>query len=250
VTIAGSRILAITVNVRVGDGNSVVGVGSEDNVLTTDLGGSNVVNPDEIGTIKSHGITTPDVLRVQFGDMDVLDDDVLGSLDVETLALDDTVGTDTNNGLVRVDNDRVETSLIVGNVNLGGIRLVVVAPVVLVDGSLAAGAGTPRGTTLLGGSSLGSGEVELLVEEDNTSGRVAKHRDQLIGRLGVGSLGAATTGGLRGETLGGAGHASGRNVGNQRGNSHGKDRERLHVGRRKKECIGRNKKRMNIEKVD
>jgi hypothetical protein len=251
VTVASSRPLAVTVNVRVGDGNSVVGVGSEDNVLTTDLGGSNVINPDEIGTIKSHGVATPNVLRVQFGDMDVLDDDVLGSLDVETLALDDTIGTDTNNGLVRVDNNRVKTSLIVGNINLGGLSLVVVAPVVLVDSSLAAGAGTPRGTTLLGGSSLSSGEVELLVEEDNTSGRVAKHRDQLIGRLGVGSLSVTTTGGLRGETLGGTCYASGRNIRNQRGNGHGKDRERLHIGREKKNVLVKNnKKRMNMEKAE
>lgn len=41
-----------------------------------------------------------------------------------------------------------------------GIRLVVGAPVILVDSNLAAGASTPRGTTGGRGATLGIGEVE------------------------------------------------------------------------------------------
>jgi hypothetical protein len=37
------------------------------------------VDPDHVGTIDGDGITTPDVVRVQLGDLDVLDDDVVGA---------------------------------------------------------------------------------------------------------------------------------------------------------------------------
>lgn len=233
VTVACSRPLALTVDVVVSDGNSVGSAGSEDNVLTPNVRGSNMVNPNKIRAVDLDSITTPNVLRVQLGDVDVLNDDVLSTLDVKTLALDNTIGTDTHDRLIRVDDNGVESSLIVGNVDLGGVGLVVVAPVILVDSLLTTGTGAPRSTALLGCGSLGSGEVEFLVEEDNAGGAVTEHRDQLVGGLGVGSLSVASACDLRGESLGGTSHTGSGNVRDQRGNGHGEDRKRLHLGRKR-----------------
>lgn len=212
VTVTGSRPLALTVDVVVGDGNSVGSAGSKNNVLAANVGGSNVVDPDKIRTINLDSITSPNVLRVQLSDVDVLNDDVLSALDVKTLALDNTIGTDADNGLVRVDDNRVQSSLIVGNVDLRGVGLVVVAPAVLVDGLLAICSSAPRSTALLGGGSLSSGKVELLIEEDDSGCAVTEHRDQLVGGLGVGSLSVASTSGFGGKALGCTSHTGGGNV--------------------------------------
>lgn len=39
-----------------------------------------MINPNKIGVIKGNGITSPDVLRVKVGDLNVLDNDILGTL--------------------------------------------------------------------------------------------------------------------------------------------------------------------------
>lgn len=50
-----------------------------------------MIDPDKVSTVKSDCISTPDVLRVEFGDVDVLNDDVLGSVgDAQALATDNT----------------------------------------------------------------------------------------------------------------------------------------------------------------
>lgn len=60
-----------------------------------------VIDPDVGDTIEGKGVTSPDVLRVQFGDLDVLNDDVSGALiELETLASDDTGAADTKDSLV------------------------------------------------------------------------------------------------------------------------------------------------------
>lgn len=105
----------------------------------------NVIDPDLISSSQSDGITTPNILRVQLSDVDVLDDDVAHSGgEIETGAFNDTRGPRANQGLVRGDDDRVQASLVISD--RGGWRtgLVVAAPVVLVDSRLAAGVGAPR----------------------------------------------------------------------------------------------------------
>jgi hypothetical protein len=71
VAVAGSGVVGATVNQGVGDGDTVVGLGSQDDVLTGDTGSGNVVDPDKVGIVKSDGITTPDVLGVNVSDSDV-----------------------------------------------------------------------------------------------------------------------------------------------------------------------------------
>lgn len=70
-------------------------------MLTADEGGLDVIDPDEISSGEGDGISSPDVLWVELGNVDVLDDDVLGSIgNSETLSSDHSIGTDTNNRLV------------------------------------------------------------------------------------------------------------------------------------------------------
>lgn len=72
VTVAGGGPGGRAVNLVVGDGDTVRGAVAENNVLAADQGGLDVVDPDKVGAVESDGITAPDVLGVQVGDVDVL----------------------------------------------------------------------------------------------------------------------------------------------------------------------------------
>lgn len=82
------------VDLAVGDCNAVGGLLSEDDVLAADLGSLEVVSivsccsssggtygdsvdPNHVCAVNRDRITSPDVVRVQLGDLDVLDDDVV-----------------------------------------------------------------------------------------------------------------------------------------------------------------------------
>lgn len=88
-----------------------------------------VVDPDHVSVIQGDGITTPDVVRVEVGDVDVLDDDVLCARDnSQTLALDNTSAAAADQRLVGLDSDAQKTGIVVGDGGLGGAGLVVVTP--------------------------------------------------------------------------------------------------------------------------
>lgn len=91
----------------------------------------------------------------------------------------------------------------------GSVRLVVPAPVVLVDGNLTSRVSTPRGAASAAGSSLSTGKVEGLGENNDARGRVTQVRDQLVCGAGVDRGGRATTSDALGETLCGAGDTDG-----------------------------------------
>lgn len=170
-----------------------------------------VVDPDHVGAIQGDGITTPDVVGVEVGDVDVLDDDVGGARDdAETLALDNTGAAAADQTLVGADRDAQQAGVVVRHARLGRAGLVVVAPVVLVDGELAGRGGTPGSATRRGRGALGAGEVERLGQHDDAGRGVAQVGDQL-GRRGRvdGGRGASARDAL-GETLGGARDGHGR----------------------------------------
>lgn len=195
VGVAGSRPGGGTVDFVVGDGDTAGSGVTEDNVLTGDQVGGDVVNPDHVGAVHGDGITTPDVLRVDLSNADVLDNDVLNAaVHAETLALDDTLAALPDDGLVALDGDTEHTSLVVGDAaDLGRAGLVVVAPSVLVDGDLAAGAGTPWAATGGGSLTLSTSEVESLGEDDGARRSVAEVADELCGGSRVDRCGVATT---------------------------------------------------------
>lgn len=71
VTVTSRGVVGTAVDQVVGDGDAVIGLGTKDNVLTSDAGSGNVINPDEISVVKGDSITTPNVLRVDISDSDV-----------------------------------------------------------------------------------------------------------------------------------------------------------------------------------
>lgn len=218
------------VDLAVGDGDTVGGAVAEDNVLAADERGGDMVDPDVVGVVEGDGISSPDKLRVELSDVNVLDNDVLGVDDTETLAADDTLGANTDQRLVGADGDAQNAGLVVLDVDLGGVGLVVGAPAVLVDGELALSAGSPGGAAGLAGGALGADEADGTVDEDAARGRVAEVLDELSGVLGVDSSGVASAGGGRGETLGLGGQST-----ESRG-QHGGDREEGLEERRHGDC--------------
>lgn len=119
----------------------------------------------------------------------LLDDDVLGTADhAQATALDDTLAALTNQGLVGANSDTEQTGLVanrtcehenqpslhilrylLGNGSSRRIRLVVGAPVILVDGNLAGRAGTPGLATSGRSGALGVGEVETIIHDQPSS---------------------------------------------------------------------------------
>ena len=95
-----------------------------------------MVDPHHITAFQGDGIAAPYVLRVELGHMDVLDNDVGSTGNAETTTLKDTCGSRANQGLVRRDYDRVQTSFVVGDGCSRCARLVVTTPIVLVDGCI------------------------------------------------------------------------------------------------------------------
>lgn len=160
-----------------------------------------MVDPDQVGAIQGDGIATPDVLGVDIGKRNILDNDILGADNADTLALDG--GTvDADERLVAADQDAQHTGIVVRDAHGGRIRLVVVAPVVLVDGNLARRRGAPRRAAGARGGALGSAKVKGAVDDDDAGLAVAEVADELVGGRGVHGRGGATTGDALGKTLG------------------------------------------------
>jgi hypothetical protein len=203
VAIAGSRPRSRSVDLVVGDSDTVAGIVTKNNVLAADQRRSDVIDPYQIDVVNGDSITTPDVLGVEVRDVNVLDDDVLHTGDkAQALALDDTLAADTNDGLVGLDVDSQRGRLIVGDRHLGGIRLVVGAPVVLVDSRLAAGRRAIRSTTGLSGSTLGTSEVKRLLKVDDSRRRIGQVGHQLSVRLGHNRRRGAASSDTLGKALG------------------------------------------------
>ena len=105
----------------------------------------NMVDPDIVCFVQGDGVSSPDILRVDVGDLNVLQNDVLRSVDnSQAFAFDDTLGAIADDCFVRANGDTKSSSCIVGDARDGRcIWLVVLAPFVLVNGSLASSTSTP-----------------------------------------------------------------------------------------------------------
>ena len=135
VAVAGGGVVADTVDEVVGEGHALGGISAEDDVLTGNASGGDVVNPDHVSVVDGDGITSPDVLGVDIGEGDVplelvrlscgnsellglhlLDDNVAGTADdADTLTLDDTGRSGSNEGLVGLDGDTENTGVVAGD---------------------------------------------------------------------------------------------------------------------------------------
>jgi hypothetical protein len=149
----------------------------------------------QLTAVDGDGITTPDVLRVDIGETDVLDDNVLDAVGhADTLSFDDTLVALADKRLVGANSDTNDTSLVVGDAgDLGRGLLVVVTPSVLVDGDLACRASSPGAATSRGGLTLTASEVEGLGEDNGAGLAITEVANELSVALGVDRGGAATT---------------------------------------------------------
>ncbi|KAF7545500.1 hypothetical protein G7046_g9552 [Stylonectria norvegica] len=171
VSIAGRRPRRGTVDLAVGDGDTLARVVAQDDVLAADERGGNVIDPDHVDVVEGDGIAAPDVLGVELGDVDVLDDDVAHAADEpQALALDDALAAHAYEALVGLDGDAELAGVVVLDRRLGRAGLVVVAPAVLVDGELAGGRGAPGCAARGRGGALGAGEVDGRLQVDDACG--------------------------------------------------------------------------------
>lgn len=126
-----------------------------------------MVDPDLIGPVKRDSITSPDVPRIQVSDGDVLNDDIADTIrKTQSLALDHTTASTADQRLVGADFDRVGAGIIISHLHLRRGLLEIGAPIVGVDGKLAARSGSPGRTAGGGRGSLGAREVEGLGQDN------------------------------------------------------------------------------------
>jgi hypothetical protein len=203
VAVAASTPVAITIDLVVGDRNTATSLSTKNNMLAANKGGCAMVNPNVIGSVKSDSIATPDKVRVKVRNMNVLDDNVLNTIGkTETLALNNTLGTNTNNALIRANHNRVQTGLVILDVNLASTRFVFVTPQVLVDSKLTVSTGSPGCTASLAGRALRVLKVESTLKVDDTSSVIFEIVDKLLVVPGANNLATLPTSSASGETLG------------------------------------------------
>lgn len=204
---------------------------SRDEHLATDQRDLDVVNPDLVGAIQGDSITTPDVLWVELCDVDVLDDDVLGTAgQTQALAAKDTSATNTNDGLVRSNSQALETSIVIGASGCW----VVAAPVgaVSLDGILA-GAATAVGirdaALAVVAGVFSAEEVELFFNKDHPGSVVAQPALQFSNVTGGGRACITTTGGATSKAKSGALDTFSTGVGTQKSRRGKKGTEKGHL---------------------
>jgi hypothetical protein len=159
-----------------------------------------MVNPDQVRAIQGDSITTPDVLGVQLGDVNILDDNIANAIaNTQTLATKNTRAADTNDGLVRGNIDTLESGLVISTGQSG----IVTTPVrgVKVNRVLTrAAAGVGRGLATFAVATLAAEEVELLIDENRTGSAVSQPRGELGSVTRRSGAGTSTTSGTSRET--------------------------------------------------
>lgn len=173
-------------------------------MLASDEIGGYVVDPDHVGyvdisdevmmtvwtvrtAIEGDSITTPDILRVDVCEANILNDDVLCTTDdADTLSLDDTIGTLSDQGLVGANSHAQDTSLVISDAaDFGCIGLVVRTPIVLVDCQLAGRASAPWSTSGRGDFAFGTSKVKCFSEDDDSCRGVGEVANKLTCGCGI-----------------------------------------------------------------
>lgn len=132
--VAAGTPARLAVEFRVRNGHPSGGLITRDQELPADQRNLDVVQPDQVAAGHLECITTPDVLRVQLRNVNILEDDVRHVVDeAESLTPDDALVSNADNGLVGLDVDGVRGGNVIGHRD-GGVAGT--APVGSVEGIL------------------------------------------------------------------------------------------------------------------
>ncbi|KAJ8538942.1 hypothetical protein ON010_g12929 [Phytophthora cinnamomi] len=216
VAVARGRVLRPAVELAVAYGHALdTGCAGGDH-LAAEVGDLDVVDPDTlhgrlaaVEALDVDGVAAPDEVRVQLSDVDVLDDDVV-AVEPQSLALDHSARTETAEGLVARDHERVLAARqIVRDLDLGAVHAAtrvghaaalqddVLALVAVVLGEAVAVA--LGATTGLGLRAFRAAEVKGLGKDDDTRLRVLEVVPQVVERGRVHGGDVAAAGGARSE---------------------------------------------------
>lgn len=164
-----------------------------------------MVDPDFAAAVQSNGITTPHVLRVEVGNLNVLNDNIADPIrHPESFALDDATATTADQRLIRRNLNRRNGGVVVRDRDRGRTGLIVGAPAVQVDGRLAARRGAPWRTARARRRALGADEVECLGQYNGQGLGGSEVVDQLGGGGRRHGRSASTARGAGCEPLGAA----------------------------------------------
>lgn len=85
-----------------------------DKHLATDQRDLDMVSPNLVGTIQRNSITTPDILRVELGNMDVLYDNIANTIhETQPLTTNHASTANAHDRLIRGNIDTLESRLVV-----------------------------------------------------------------------------------------------------------------------------------------
>ena len=85
-----------------------------DKHLATDQRDLDMVNPDLVSTIQRNSITTPDILRVELGNVDVLYDSIANTIhEMQPLITNHASTANTHGRLIRGNIDTLKSRLVV-----------------------------------------------------------------------------------------------------------------------------------------
>ena len=102
------------IDLIVGDCHAVRGTRTQDDVLAANQRRLHVVDPDLVRAVEGDRIAAPDIMRIQVGDVDVLDDDVADAGDdAEALAHHHAAAAFADDGFVGGHGDAEDGSVVV-----------------------------------------------------------------------------------------------------------------------------------------
>ncbi|RDW78851.1 uncharacterized protein DSM5745_05703 [Aspergillus mulundensis] len=176
--IASGGPVSHAVEFVVRDGNVASGAPARHDELATGKRELVVVDPDPVAVVEGEEVSSPHVLRVCIGEVDVLDDDVAGAAaDAQALAADDAGAADTDDTLVAADVERRLAGVVIGAADPSPVVAGVDNPGLAGAGAASAGR-CALAAALAGCRALGADEAPFAVDENDTGGVVGDPFDK------------------------------------------------------------------------
>ena len=127
-----------------------------------------VVDPDPVAVVQGEEISSPDILRVCVGEVDVLNNDIAdAAAKAQALAADDACTADTDNTLVAANVDRRRAGVVIGTAYPGAVIAGVSNPD-LAGARPALVGSCPGAAALRGCCALSANKAPFTVDENDT----------------------------------------------------------------------------------